>query len=332
MSDMTDQTSPLADALDVTASFDRRGLFRIGGLTITAAALMAACGKTQAGTVGRVGVGSETPTTIAPVVNDGVLLRTAASLETSIANAYDHMLKAGALAKTSSTYPNLGDQTALITTFAKQHVQAAEKLNSLAQEAGAEAWTCGNSRLDSAFITPIFDRVEKGDVATDTAKAIAPSDDPTRDMINLVLTLENLSAESCQALVPQVSDPSFRAEAMRIGGRSARQATLTSLRVNPGAYVSDVDATNAQPGVTTTTEAATTTTQNIAAPSGGGTVAPAAPPQTEIPLPIAIPSQFGSLAPITYVGGLGDENGVRLKLNFETPSLNSLEYPFDTCA
>ena len=57
-----------------------------------------------------------------------------------------------------------------------------------------------------------------------------------------------------------------------------------------------------------------------------------APPLTEIPLPVAIPGQFGSLAAIVYVGGAGDENGVRLKLNFETPSLNSFAYPFNACA
>ena len=47
---------------------------------------------------------------------------------------------------------------------------------------------------------------------------------------------------------------------------------------------------------------------------------------------MAVPGQFGSLAPIIYIGGAGDENGVRLKLNFETPSLNSFVYPFDACA
>lgn len=316
---------------DVAASFDRRGLFRVGGLSITAAALMAACGKKIAGQVGRVGNGSQTPTLTDAVINNGVLLRTAASIETSIADAYDHILKGGALAKSSTTFAKLGDQTSLVTTFAAHHRKAAESFNSLAQEAGGQPWTCGNTRLDDAFITPIFARVENGAPATDSAKAIDPSEDPTRDMINLVVTLENLSAELCQALVPQVTEASFRAEAMRLGARSARQAALVSLRVNPGAYVDDTDAANAQPGVTTTTIAATNTTQNIAAPGGNGKQTPAAPPQTVIPLPIAIPSQFGALAPISYVGGLGDENGVRLKLNFETPSVNSFEYPFNSC-
>ncbi len=318
----------------VSASFDRRGFFRIGGLTVAAGALIAACGDpaSSAGEVGRVGTGATAPTLLDPIIDNSVLLRTSASIEWSIADAYQRMLDAGHLAGTSTTLPDLGDQSELVSGFLDQHRKAAESFNALAQEAGGEAWTCGNPRLDSAFIDPIFERVEKGAAATDVAKEIPPSDDPTRDMINLVVTLELLSTATSQALVPQVTEPSFRAEAMRLAARSSRQAALVSLRVNPGAYVTETDALNANPNATTTTVAATETTQDIAAPDNGGTTAPEAPPQTEIPLPIAIPSQYGSLAPITYIGGAGDENGVRLKLNFETPSLNSFVYPFDSCA
>ncbi len=318
----------------VSASFDRRGFFRIGGLTVATGAIIAACGNpaSSAGEVGRVGTGATQPTLLDPIVDNSVLLRTSASIEWSIADAYQRMLDAGNLAGTSATLPDLGDQSDLVSGFLDQHRKAAESFNALAQEAGGEAWTCGNPRLDSAFLDPIFARVEDGAAATDTAKEIPPSDDATRDMINLVVTLELLSAATSQALVPQVTEPSFRAEAMRLATRSARQSALVSLRINPGAYVTQTDAQNANPAATTTTVAATETTQDIAAPDDGGTTAPAAPPQTEIPLPVAIPSQYGSLAPTIYIGGAGDENGVRLKLNFETPSLNSFVYPFDACA
>jgi hypothetical protein len=137
-------------------------------------------------------------------------------------------------------------------------------------------------------------------------------------MLNLVLTLELLSAASCQALMPQVTEPSFRAEPMRIGVRSSRQAALLSLRMNPGIY------TPAELEAAAAAAAASTTTTVAAADAG--------PPQTDIPLPVALPSRYGSLAPIVYIGGHGDENGVRQKLSFETPSLNSFVYPFDTCA
>jgi len=307
-----------------TTTFGRRGLFRIGGLTVSAAALMAACGKNPAGEVGRVGDGPTTPTLPGAEVDNGVYLRTMASIETSIALAYDRIVKSGVLGKASATFPKLGDQTDMVKAFADHHRAAADAFNKLAVKAGATAWACGNAHLDNVFLTPIFDRVEKGAVATDVAKAIEPSEDPTRDMINLVVTLENLSAESCQALVALVTEAQYRAEPMTFGVRSSRQAALAALKVAPGAYVDQADASAAQPGVTTTTEAATTTT---AAPQGSS----APPPPTEIPLPVAIPSTFGGLAPITYIGGHGDENGVRLKLNFETPSLNSFVYAYATC-
>jgi hypothetical protein len=302
----------------VAASFDRRGLFRIGGITIASAAVMAACGDpaSSAGELGRVGNGAPVPTLLDPVVDDSVLLRTSASFETSIANAYDHILEKGYLAQASATLPDLGDQTELVTACAEHHRKAAESFNALAQEAGGEPWTCGNPRLDSAFINTVFTRVEEGAPAVDSTPAIEPSDDPTRDMINLVETLELVSAATCQALMPQVTQSSFRAEAMRIGARSSRQAALVALRINPGGYLPAL--AEAAPAESTTTVAA-----------GAGD---AAPPLTVIPLPTALPSRFGSLSPVVYIGGNGDENGVRLKLNFETPSLNSFVYPFDSCA
>jgi hypothetical protein len=321
-------TTPL-----VSASYDRRGLFRIGGITVAAAAFMAACGNpaSSAGELGRVGNGEPNPELPEGKVNDGVLLRTSASFETSIADAYQRMVDEGLLAPASSTFPDLGDQTELVASFIDHHRKSAETFNQLALEAGAaEPFTCGNPRLDSAFIDPVFERVTNGAPATDTVKEIAPSDDPTRDMVNLVVTLELLSAATSQALVPQVTQASFRAEAMRLAARSARHGALMSLKINPDQYVTSTDLQNANPAATTTV-APTTTAQDIAQPETGDTTAPAAPPSTEIPLPVAIPGQYGSLAPITYIGGAGDENGVRLKLNFETPSLNSMAYDFTTC-
>ena len=295
-------------------SLDRRGLLRIGGLTAVSAVVVAACGKTEAGTVGRVGEGGKTPVLADAIVNDGVLLRTMAGVETSIAAAYGHILDGGFLGTASATLPDLGDQSELVTIFQQHHVAAAETFNALAVEAGAEAWLCGNTRLDDAYITPIFERVEQGLPATDTTLKIEPSDDPTRDYINLVHTLESMSASSCQALVPAITSPAMRFTSMQVGVRSARQAALIALRIFPGGYTAGV-------GESVVAEADATTT----AAEG------AAPAATPIPLPFALPARFGLLSPTTFIGGAGDENGVRLKLNFETPSLNSLAYPFYSC-
>ncbi|HQZ33701.1 MAG TPA: hypothetical protein PK020_04705 [Ilumatobacteraceae bacterium] len=308
---MTIETEQTIDA----GGIGRRGLFRIGGLSAAALAIAACADNTVAGTVGRVGEGGTTPVLEDPIVNDGVFLRTMAGISTSIANAYGRILKGGSLTKASPTLPDLGDQTDLVKLLQSHHTSAAKTFNKLAREAGADEWTCGNTRLDSASIDPIFDRVENGAPATDSSKAIGPSDDATRDYINLVFCLESLSASSCQAMVPALSQAAMRFTTMQVGIRSARQAALIALRIFPGGYVAGF-------GESATPAATTTTT---AAPVG----APPAP--TAIPLPVAVPSRFGLLSPTVFIGGAGDENGVRLKISFETPSLNTFAYPFSTC-
>lgn len=310
-----DMTNELDQNTDMRG-LDRRGFFRLGGLTAAAVALAACSDNTEAGTLGRVGEGGTTPTLEDPIVNDGVLLRTMAGIETSIANAYTHILEGGFLAMASTTFPDLGDQSELVTMFQTHHTKAAETFNALAVEAGAEPWTCGNTRLDSASITPIFERVESGAPATDNSLAIVPSDDPTRDYINLVHSLESLSASSCQAMVPVASQAAIRFASMQVGVRSARQAALIALKIFPGGYTAGVGESLAEENNATTTTA----------PEG-------APPEaTPIPLQLAIPARFGLLSPTTFIGGAGDENGVRMKVNFETPSLNSFAYPFYSCA
>ena len=306
--------------LPVSTPVGRRGLLRAGGITATALVL-AACGKSEVGPVGRVGEGAPTPELEPEVINDGVLLRTMAGLQNSIVDAYSRILESGVLAADSATFPDLGDQSELVTLFQAHHSAAATRFNELAVAAGAEAWECGNTRLDSAFIDVLFERVENGAPATDAAKAIEPSDDATRDMINLVHTLESLSAESCQAMVQAVTDVTLRGEFMAVGVRSARQSALIALTINPGGYLVSAATTAAA-----AEEEAGATTTTVAAAEGDP-----APPPTEIPLPVAVPGQFGLLSPIVFIGGRGDENGVRMKLSFETPSLNSFAYPFESC-
>jgi len=197
--------------------------------------------------------------------------------------------------------------TSLVSAFADHHEEAAAVYNELAVAEGAEAWECGNARLDSAVIDVILTRVLDGAAATDAAAAIEPSEDPARDAANLVWALEELSAETCQAMVAQVASAAHRVTLMELGVRSGRQAATVALRINPGGYLPTGAVIEDQP-------------------EGD------APVRTPIPLPVALPSTFGALGAITYIGGNGDENGVRMKANFETPSLNSLVYPFDTCA
>lgn len=277
---------------ELNPSLGRRGLFRLGGLTVGTAALLAACGGSEAGEIGTVGEGVADPGLATGTVDNSILLRTMASVETSIATAYARIVADGLLGGASSTYPALGDQSDLVTQFAEHHTAAAATYNELAVAAGGEAWTCGNPRLDAVYIGAILARVTEGTPATDTAKEIAASDDVLRDMANLVHTLESLSAASGQALVNQVTEAPMRVAAVEVASRSARQAALLALRLNPGGYL-PLEAT-----------------------------------ENTIPVPVAKPTAFGSIGAVTWVGGAGDENGVRMRVNFETPSLNSMVYDF----
>lgn len=300
----------------------RRDVLRIGGFTAATAALISACGEHVRGEVGRVGAVATTVKLPDAVVTNVALLRTASSLEHSIINVYEQLI-----GKSDLLDPTHDD---LAKRFRDDHAENAALFEKLTTAAGGTPWTCGNPKIDDVVINPVINRIAKGAEATSTATAIEPSDDPRRDMLNFAHGLESLAGATYQAFVSLFSDASLRAEAMTVGARSARHAALLALTINPdrpGGLVNFADAVNAEPASPPTTVAPSTTLQNIATPSGGANPAPVVQ-QTEIPTVTAIPSQYGGLAAIQVVVGRGDENGTRLKLNLETPSLNSLVFEY----
>jgi Ferritin-like domain len=317
--------SPGATSAARQALFGRRDLLRIGGFTVATAAVISACGEHVRGEVGRVG---NVPTTVKlpdAVVTNVALLRTASSLEHSAINVYSQVIGNSDLLD-----PKLDD---VAKRFMEDHQGHAALFEQLTTAAGGTPWTCGNPKIDDAVINPILNRITTGAEATAAAAAIEPSDDPRRDVLNFAHGLETLAGATYQALVALFSEPSLRADAMSVGVREARHAALLALTINPdrpGGLVNFADAVNAEPNAPPTTIAPTTTAQNIANPVGGAAPSAAAAPQTEIPSVTAIPSQFGSLGAIQLVVGRGDENGTRLKLNLETPSLNSFVFEYMT--
>jgi hypothetical protein len=317
------------DHLRPSTLFGRRDMLRIGGLGVATAAVISACGEHVRGEVGRVGA---VPTTVKlpdAKVTDVTLLRTASSLEHSIINVYSEMV-----GKSDLLDPKYDD---MLKRFMQDHKDAATSLEKLTTVAGGTPWTCGNPKIDDVIINPIMNRITKGAEATANAPAIKPSDDPRRDMLDFAHGLETLAGESYQAFVALFSDPTLRAAGMTAGVPAARHAALLAININPdrpGGLVNFADAVNAEPASppTTSVPATSTTLQNIANQSqtGSGNAPTPVPAvtQTEIPKITAIPSQFGGLAAIQLVVGSGDENGTRLKINLETPSLNSFVYEY----
>lgn len=323
--------SPTAGDDGRRALFGRRDILRIGGFSVATAAVISACGEHDRGQVGRVGAVPSTAKLPDAVVTNVTLLRTASSLEHSIINVYSQVIG----------HSDLLDPTfeEIAKRFMDDHQSHAALFEQLTIQSGGSPWKCGNPKIDDTIMNPVLDRITKGTAATATSKAIAASDDPRRDVLNFAHGLESLAGATYQALVASFSDPELRADAMMVGAREARHAALLALTINPdrpGGLVNFADAVNAEPASPpTTTIAPSTTQQNIANAPGAAVPSPSAVPvqQTEIPSVTAIPSQFGGLSAIQIVVGAGDENGTRLKLNLETPSLNSFifEYMTPTC-
>jgi len=128
---------------------------------------------------------------------------------------------------------------------------------------------------------------------------IADSDDQAGDVLALAYALETLAGATYQSFVPLFDDKALRAAAMGNGEEEGRHAATLGLVLNPTRLVS----------------------------SSGLSIA-AEYAETETSVFYAVPSAFGTLAPVPVTIGPADENGTRTTVNLETPSLNSLVYEY----
>lgn len=312
--------SPSSPEQRMQALFGRRRLFAIGGFGVTTAALLAACGGTKSNSNSRVGNAPTTTKLPDAPVDDVVLLRTASSFEHSLIAVYDRLI--GHTDLLDKTYQDLAKR------FRDDHLAHAKVFEKLTVSLGGSAWTCGNPRLDEVVITPIRRAIEGGP-ATELLPASPKSDDPKRDVLNFVHAFETLAGETYQSLVPALSDPKLRKEAITVGAHEVRHAALLAIAITgrPGGYMNPGDLQSATMVVPAT--AAPTTTQDPASVTTLAGEAPPAPP-TPIPTVYAVPSQFGALSAIQLVVGLPNDSGTRLTVNLETPSLNSFVYEYMT--
>lgn len=166
---------------------NRRQVFKIGGLTVSFAAIVAACGEDRGGDTAPGRVGFAPPVTAPPdyEINDVVMLRTASSLERTAIFVYEQVLALGVLD---------AETTALVEELISNHEDVAREMDGLTESAGGEAWDCTNPWLMDRLINPLL-------------AIVIASDNPARDVFNTAVSLENLAASTHQVLSVELSEP-----------------------------------------------------------------------------------------------------------------------------
>jgi hypothetical protein len=199
---------------------DRRHVFRIGGISVSLAALVAACGDDRTGDTSPGRVGYAPPITDPPdySVDDAVLLRTASSLEYTILYVYEQLV-----AVVDGLDPAIQD---LLARVKADHEDIVQTLADLTEEAGGEPWECTNPWMMDRVVEPALE-------------LIATSDDPTRDAFNFAVALENLAASTHQVYAVELSEADLRIPSLEIATLESRQAAAMVIAARgPEGYIS----------------------------------------------------------------------------------------------
>ncbi len=191
----------------------RRSLFRIGGVTIAGAALLAACGSdgksatttlattsptTVPGTTGSTMPGTDT--TMMTTSDDIVWLRTASSLENLAVAAYQLGIDSG-LVTTSA----VADAAKL---FQGHHQEHSQFFQAATKNLGGDPYTEANSVV-LASLQPTIDALKD-----------------EQGVLMLALTLERAAAATYQSGVGNLMDLTLNKALMSVGGVEARHAAV----------------------------------------------------------------------------------------------------------
>lgn len=202
-----DRGATNADRARLLGVPDRRGLFKIGGIGIAGAALLAACGDD-----------SETPAAVTTTTRasgsgasgsaalDLTLAKTAASLEFLAVETYTTAVKSGLV-----TTAAVGDAAKLFQSHHQAHLDA---LNALLVANGAAKIAAPNAAVKSMVVDP----------AVKAAKTEA-------DIVAIAYTLEDAAAQTYVFATTQLSKPELRSTLMTIAGVEARHRAILAFMV-----------------------------------------------------------------------------------------------------
>ena len=199
--------------------YGRRDVLKLGGLSLSVAALVAACGDDRGGDTAPGRVGYAPPITDPPeyAVDDAVYLRTASSLELTAVAVYEAVLETGALD---------ADVTTLVERLMENHQAIADEMGTLTEAVGGVAWACTNPWYMDRLITPLL-------------AAVVASDDPLRDILNTAVALENIAAATHQTLTIELEDADAAAATIAAATLESRHsAAIASAARGAEGYVS----------------------------------------------------------------------------------------------
>lgn len=197
----------------------RRDALKLGGLTVSLAALVAACGDDVGGPADPGRVGYAPPITDPPEypVDDAVLLRTASSIELTAAYALGRLLEFGDTDVQVAT---------MLERFIASHEELAVEMGALTVAAGGEAWECTNEWMMERLIEPML-------------AAIETSDTQATNVFDAAVTIENWAAATNQTFTTTLSENDAAEAALAAAVLESRQsaALVSTVRGYEG-YVS----------------------------------------------------------------------------------------------
>jgi len=195
----------------IATRLGRRDVLKIGGLTLSLAAIVAACGDDISGSTdpGRIGIAP--PITEPPdyPVDDAVLFRTGSSIEQTNILLYEAILDLGVLDEAGTT---------LVGQLLESHRALDKVMGDLTVAAGGEVWPCTNPWFNDRYLVPITD-------------AIKASDNQIRDIYNVAVSFENLGAATYQQYSVQVTKPEQRVAVVNAAALDSRQSAVLVIAV-----------------------------------------------------------------------------------------------------
>jgi len=197
-------------SFDLNTRTNRRQAIKTGGLTVTLAALVAACGEDRGGddAPGRVGNAPVVTTPASYEVDDAVLLRTASSLEYTAIAVYDVVRDFDVI------------DSDLLDRLIAEHQGTADVMVGLTEAAGGVAWAEPNPWFMERLVGPLVETITSGDRSDDDIKA---------DLFATIVALENIAAASHQELASAAGTTDARVAHLEAALVEARHAATLAI-------------------------------------------------------------------------------------------------------